>query len=216
MTVYDLTHPISSSTPVYPGSESPSLSIAATVEQEGYHETKLSFYSHTGTHMDAPAHIFRGAATLDSLSPENFAGAAYVLDCSALGKNGRISVEILREAEEAIQNADFLLLYTGWEKHWGSPTYFGSFPVLTAEASLFLAELPKLKGVGVDTVSVDLVGLPFLENHRILLGSGKLLIENMKNLGALVGKRVQFAALPLHYVNSDGAPVRAIAWEHEK
>ena len=216
MTVYDLTHAISSNTPVYPGSESPCLSIAATVEQEGYHETKLSLYSHTGTHMDAPAHIFRGAATLDSFPPESFAGAAYVLDCSALGKNGRISVEILREAEETLRSVDFLLLYTGWENHWGSPTYFAGFPVLTAEASLFLAELPKLKGVGVDTVSVDLVGLPFLENHRILLGSGKLLIENMKNLSALVGKRVQFAALPLHYVNSDGAPVRAIAWEHEK
>lgn len=216
MTVYDLTHAISSSTPVYPGSESPALSIAATVEQEGYHETKLSLYSHTGTHMDAPAHIFRGAATLDSFPPEAFAGAAFVLDCSSLGKNGRISEEMLREAEEEIRNADFLLLYSGWENHWGSPTYFGSFPVLTAEASLWLSELPRLKGVGVDAVSVDLVGLPFLENHRILLGSGKLLIENLRNLRALAGKRVQFAALPLHYIHSDGAPVRAIAWEHEK
>ena len=216
MTVYDLTYPISSSTPVYPGSESPALSIAATVEQEGYHEMKLSFYSHTGTHMDAPAHIFRGAATLDSFPPEAFAGTAYVLDCSQLGQNGRICVEMLRSAEEEIRRADFLLLHTGWEKYWGSPAYFGVFPVLTAEASLFLSELPRLKGVGVDAVSVDLVGLPFLENHRILLGSGKLLIENLKNLSALVGKRVQFAALPLHYVNSDGAPVRAIAWEHEK
>lgn len=214
MTVYDLTHAISSNTPVYPGAEEPQLSIAATVEQEGYHETKISMYSHTGTHMDAPAHIFRGAATLDSFPPSAFAGAAFVLDCSALGQNGRISPEMLHEKEEQIRNADYLLLHTGWEKLWGSTAYFDLFPVLTAEAALWLAELPGLRGVGVDAVSVDPVGLPFLENHRILLGSGKLLIENMKNLGALAGKRVQFAALPLHYVHSDGAPVRAVAWEY--
>ena len=215
MKVYDLTYAISTSMPIYPGMEAPTLSSAATVEQDGYHETKIAMYSHTGTHMDAPAHIFRGAPTLDSLPPESFAGAAYVLDCSALGQNDRISREMLLAAEEEIRNAEFLLLYTGWEKYWGSNTYLGRFPVLTAEASLWLAELPRLKGVGMDAVSLDPVGLPFLENHRILLGNGKLLIENLRNLGALAGKRVQFAALPLHYIHSDGAPVRAIAWEHE-
>ena len=216
MKVYDLTYPISSNTPVYPGGESPQYSVAATVEQDGYHETRITLDSHNGTHMDAPAHVLRGAATLDSLPPESFAGSAYILDCSHLGQNGRITEELLRSAEEQIRNAEFLLLYTGWEKYWGTSLYFGAFPVLTDDAALWLAEMRQLKGVGVDTGSVDLVGIPFLTNHRILLGSGKLLLENLRGLGAIAGKRVQFAALPLHYVHSDGAPVRAIAWKHEK
>ena len=89
MKVYDLTYAISTSMPVYPGMEAPTLSSAATVEQDGYHETKIAMYSHTGTHMDAPAHIFRGAPTLDVLPPESFAGAVYVLDCSELGQRNR-------------------------------------------------------------------------------------------------------------------------------
>ena len=215
MKVYDLTYPISTSMPVYPGMESPALTSAATVEQDGYHETRLALYSHTGTHMDAPAHIFRSAPTLDVLPPESFAGSAYVLDCAHLGENGRISLDVLKGVEEQIRRAEFLLLHTGWGKYWGSNAYFGVFPVLTAEAALWLSELPQLKGVGVDAISFDLIGLPFLENHRILLGSGKLLIENIKGLGELAGKRLQFTALPLRYVNSDGAPVRAIAWEQD-
>lgn len=216
MKVYDLTYPISSSMPVYPGSEGPCFSSAATVEQDGYHETRICIDSHNGTHMDAPAHVLRGAATLDNLPPESFAGSAYVLDCSHLGQNGSITTELLQSMEEQIRNAEFLLIYTGWDKHWGASAYFGAFPVMTPEAALWLSEMKQLKGVGVDTGSVDFVGIPFLTNHRILLGSGKLLVENLRGLGRIVGKRVQFAALPLHYVHSDGAPVRAIAWEHEK
>lgn len=216
MKVYDLTYAISVNTPVYPGGESPRFSAAATVEQDGYHETRITLDSHNGTHMDAPAHVLRGAATLDHFPPESFAGAAYVLDCAHLGQHGRIMKELLQAAEQQIRNAEFLLLYTGWEKYWGTSVYFSAFPVLTEEAALWLSEMKQLKGVGVDAGSVDLVGIPFLENHRILLGSGKLLVENLRGLGAITGKRVQFAALPLHYVHSDGAPVRAIAWEHEK
>lgn len=214
MKVYDLTHAISADTPVYPGMASPRLSPVATVERDGYHETEIVFYSHTGTHVDPPAHIFSDGITLDRLSPEVFMGSAFVLDCAQLGEGGCISPEMLREREAEIRSAEFLLLHTGWENYWGGDAYFGAFPVLTAEAATWLSMLPQLKGVGVDAISLDPMGCP-LDNHRILLASGKLLIENLKGLGELAGKRLQFAALPLHYVNSDGAPVRAIAWDME-
>ena len=48
--------------------------------------------------------------------------------------------------------------------------------------------------------------------HRIVLGAGLVIIENLTNLEQLVGRAFRFAALPLKYEDADGAPVRAVAF----
>ena len=55
MNVIELTHTIQGDMPVYPGTEKPVLTTACTIRDAGYRETILHMYSHTGTHMDAPA-----------------------------------------------------------------------------------------------------------------------------------------------------------------
>lgn len=81
MSVLDLTHTISGEMPVYPGTEKPVLTTACTIETAGYRETLLHMYSHTGTHMDAPAHMIARGRTLDSYGVEKFVGPGFVLDC---------------------------------------------------------------------------------------------------------------------------------------
>ena len=68
MRVLDLTHTIAENMPVYPGTETPIFAGANTYEKDGFKETKLTMYTHTGTHMDPPAHLFAGRTTLDALS----------------------------------------------------------------------------------------------------------------------------------------------------
>ena len=63
MKIIDLTHTISEDMPVYPGTEPPVLKPANTYEKDGFRETLLSLYSHTGTHVDPPAHLFADRAT---------------------------------------------------------------------------------------------------------------------------------------------------------
>ena len=58
MKVIDLTHTIRENMPVYPGTEPPKLSPTSSYESDGFKETLLQMYTHTGTHMDPPAHIF--------------------------------------------------------------------------------------------------------------------------------------------------------------
>ena len=55
MRVIDLTHTIKEDMPVYPGTDTPKLIPANSYEKEGFRETLLQMYSHTGTHMDPPA-----------------------------------------------------------------------------------------------------------------------------------------------------------------
>ena len=211
MKVYDLTHRVEAGMTLYPGTPAPRLQKAAQLEWDGYRETELMLFSHVGTHMDAPAHLLKEGKTLDLVSPERFLGTAFVLDVSG---SEQIALSCLTEAEE-IRAADFLLLHTGWERYWNDPRYLAGFPVLTEEAARWLAALPRLKGVGMDTLSPEPVGDTKLLNHRILLGAEKLLIENLTGLGALSGKALRFAALPLHYAEADGAPARVAAWEEE-
>ena len=81
MKVYDLTHTIKNDMPVYPGTEQPRLTTACTIEEAGYRETLLHMFSHTGTHMDAPAHMLPEGTILDSYDAEKFTGTALVVDC---------------------------------------------------------------------------------------------------------------------------------------
>ena len=84
MKVIDLTHTISEAMPVYPGTEKPKLTTVNTYSKDGFKETLIQIYSHVGTHMDPPAHIFANQKTLDQFSPEQFIGKALVIDCRDL------------------------------------------------------------------------------------------------------------------------------------
>ena len=84
MRVLDLTHTIAENMPVYPGTETPIFAGANTYEKDGFKETKLTMYTHTGTHMDPPAHLFAGRTTLDAFPASQFIGKALVIECSDL------------------------------------------------------------------------------------------------------------------------------------
>ena len=47
--------------------------------------------------------------------------------------------------------------------------------------------------------------------HRLLLGSGVLIAEQVTNLGSLAGGSVEFMFYAISIVGSDGAPARVLA-----
>ena len=206
----DLTRTITPGMPVYPGTAAPALSPAATLVRDGFRETLLTMTSHTGTHMDAPAHLLQTGSTLDTLPVCHFCGRAAVVDASSLGEGGVITAEFLRARSESLRCADFVLFYTGWEEKWGTEAYLSAYPVPDEEAARYLVSCG-LKGVGTDAIGIDAVADGRLSAHRVLLGGGLVVVENLC-LRRLVGRRdIRFFALPLKFAGSDGAPVRAVA-----
>lgn len=212
MKVFDLSHTITESMPIYPGTGPPSLTPSSTIERDGFAEKRLSLLTHTGTHLDAPAHILPGAETLDRIEPEKFCGRAVVLDFTGFS-GGEILPADLEQHRRAVAKSEFVLINTGWSRLWGRGEYFRGFPVLSPEAARWICGF-SLKGLGVDTVSVDAVGSAGFPVHGALLGSGLIIVENLTGLDSLPGAEFTFCCFPLKIEAADGSPVRAVALVH--
>ncbi len=211
MKIIDLTQKITADMPVYPGTEQPRLFVANTYEIDGFRETLLSFYSHTGTHMDAPFHLFGDRTPLDVLPVEQFVGKALVIDCRDAGEGDFIGMEYIEPVKDKADAADFLLFCTGWDKYWGEEQYFGGYPIVTMEVCQYLLDSGK-KGVGFDVIGIDPISDAELTRHKMLLSQRDIvIIENLTNLDKIGGGLFTLAALPLKYQDADGAPVRAVA-----
>ncbi|HEY3381084.1 MAG TPA: cyclase family protein [Vicinamibacterales bacterium] len=206
-TVLDLTQTIGPAMPVYPGTEPPVLRQANTVERNGFAETLLSMYSHTGTHVDAPAHMLGNAPTLDRLGVDHFVGRACVIDVSG---HTTIEASTLTRHADLVAGCSFALLHTGWSRYWGQDQYFSGFAVLSADAARWLVD-QGLLGVGFDAISADPVGADEFGNHLAFFRAGMILVENLTGLDALIGRTFLFSCLPLKFEAADGSPVRAVA-----
>ena len=212
MRIIDLTHTITENMPVYPGTEPPSLKVANTVEKDHFKETLLTMCSHTGTHVDAPAHVFAGKRTLDAFPASQFTGQALVIDCRALSAGDAITMAQLAPYGDKVQKADFLLFCLGWDKKWGTPDYFGDYPCLDDEVMALILS-GDYKGIGFDVIGLDPVHYDQLRRHKQLFAAKEIVnIENLCHLDECGDKLFQFACLPLHFEDADGAPARAIGW----
>jgi kynurenine formamidase len=205
----DLSHAISTGMAVYPGTEPPELSDWFTIDRTGFAEKKITMFSHTGTHIDAPSHILKRAKSLDQIPVSHFTGSASVLDFSKMQTDVITKQDVTRH-RPLLEKSDFILLYTGWYKKWAEEAYFNNFPVLSPEAAEWMAGF-SLKGIGVDMISVDRADTRSFPIHRIFLKKNILIIENLTALEELVNKDFMFSCFPLKIKNSDGAPVRAVA-----
>ncbi|MBN1532054.1 MAG: cyclase family protein [Spirochaetes bacterium] len=210
MKIIDLTHTMDTGMPVYPGTEPPVFTEANTVARDGFKETLMTMYSHTGTHVDCPAHILADGATTSDLTAEAFFGPGAVVDCTVIAPGGGITRELLLKHRERIAAAEFILLRTGWSRYWGSEEYFQGYPVLEEDAVEYLLGFP-IKGIGIDAISLDVTGPMELPVHRACFTRGIVFIENLTGLDALPPDGFLFSCLPLKLRDGDGSPVRAAA-----
>ena len=214
MKVLDLTHKISPGMPCYPGTEPPKFEQANTYEKDGFKETLISMYTHTGTHVDPPAHLYADRTTLDKFPASQFVGKALVIDCKDLNEGDVIDMARVRSYGDKAVQADFLLFNLGWDKRWGTDEYFKDYACIDMDVLQFLKDTAK-KGVGFDVIGLDPIPDLQLVRHNALFKDAEIInIENLKNLDLCGDDLFWFFGLPLKIDNCDGAPIRAIAfWE---
>ncbi|HWR24783.1 MAG TPA: cyclase family protein [Methanosarcina sp.] len=202
--IIDITTPISPSMNVFPGDPQPSIEMICTLEKEGCALSRLSFGSHTGTHVDAPSHILNKGLTVDKLELESLMGRALVLDFTSF--SGTLTANIL---EKSFQNAGFpedlsiLLLKTeNLSQKQNNPVY------LEKGAASWIVE-KGFKAIGIDSFSVDDLHSGSLPVHHILLSRNVNIIECLEFSSVEPGIYF-FLCLPLKIEACDGAPARAL------
>ncbi|MFC3958268.1 cyclase family protein [Halovivax cerinus] len=219
MVTYDLSQQIRDGMPVYPGDPTSTVRPLATVPDDGYRVTGLELDSHTGTHVDAPAHMLETGRSIDEYDPATFRFAALVADLAPLASRASITAEQLRRAVApcSLDGVDLLVIRTGWDDHWGSDRYF-DHPSLTADAAAQIVDWGCHVGVdapSVDPTPTDRAGADDPDGypaHQILFEADRLIVENLRGLDRLpTGESFVVHAYPLPIARGDGAPVRAVA-----
>lgn len=195
--------------------ETVKITPMGTLEEVGRNTHSLTFGSHTGTHMDAPAHFMSGGKTIEHLDLDKICGEVQILDYSHKQQGTMITMEDL----ENIHVTPRMLFRFGWYKHWKTEQYYKEFPCFSKEAMIFLLE-GGLEVLALDTPSPDgfqgIASRTDSENHKILLEKNVVIIEYLTNTFQLdLDKKYDLIALPLKIQGSDGSPSRVIAIERD-
>ena len=237
--VIDITVPISPSTRVFPGDPKPSIKSVYTLEVDGCAVSKLSFGSHTGTHVDAPSHILKDGKPVDNLELEGLIGRAVILDFSS--KTGALSVDILEPVFRDVgshEGITVLLLKTknpGFRTAPGAGVDLNDTDTRQAEdsgnrkngengefdESVYLEESAAtwivnngFTTVGIDSFSVDSLASENLPAHHILLSNRVNIVECL-DLSPVEAGNYFFICMPLKIVGCDGAPARAVLLQEQ-
>lgn len=155
---------------------------------------------HTGTHVDAPVHFFRGGNGIDDLLLDDLIGPARVVhfpDASI------ITAQDLARAE--IAPGERILLRTRNSTYWTSDTFVEDYTHLDTSAARALAE-QRVRMIGIDYLSIG-GGEDGPEVHRILLSAGIIIVEGLDLSGVPAG-HYDVVCLPIKIAGGDGAPAR--------
>ena len=219
--VIDLTHLITPDVRVWDYSCGFNAELTGDYGNGGFRGYRYSMRSCLGTHMDSPAHCIEGAADCSTLDIKNCVVPAIVIHLDEKAHEDYcISTEDILDFEEKngmIQPGSLIFFNTGWAKRWNDPVKFRNeksdgvphFPYLSEQAAQLLLDR-SIVGIGVDTFSPDAFYLPPLV-HKLLLGAGKYIIENVANLESMPVTGAFVIALPLKINEGTESPIRLVA-----
>lgn len=212
----DLSHPIVSGRPGYPGLPIPRVEpwrthAASRADYDGQAEfeiTRLFFVGNTGTSLDSPRHRFAAAPDIAALPLDRIADLpGRTVDLA----DGRLDPTALPD-----DLADAAVLFrTRWDRYWGTEAYWGGAPSLARPVAERLVALG-VALVGIDGPNVDDRSDPARPAHTLLLGAGIPVVEHLRGLESLPGTGFRFFAVPAPVRDAATMPVRAFARVDER
>lgn len=209
MRAVDLTHAFSNGMPVFPGLPEPSFDPIATVEADGYAMTSYRMLNHIGTHVDAPAHQIAGGDSLDDIGLDRLVTDAVTIDVSHRDPHGAVTLAELEPQLDRVRPGDIVLFYSDNARNYGTDAYWTGWSYPDAEAARALIDRG-VSAVGFDGPSADPVDSTTFDLHRVWLGAGRMILENVNNLD-LLPARVPIVVAPMKVAAANGAPARIFA-----
>lgn len=218
--IIDLTHSLTSDIPSFDGDCCFSLHIAVDYKDcestNLFRVQKIEAKAGAGTHMDAPAHCFPKSKTIEALDLANLVTECIIIRVDDEANETYVvmpdAIKKFEEQHGKIEPNTFVIFYTGWDKYWGTPKKYRNdlqFPSVHEETAKLLLKRD-VAGIGIDTLSPDAGGKDY-PVHRVILGSGKYLVENVANAEKVPPTGAKIMIMPMKIKDGTEAPIRMIA-----
>jgi kynurenine formamidase len=232
--IVDLSMPVHADMLTFPRVPPPALCVYETHEEFAerigaaeYGVTSLTASNlvvvndHVGTHCDARRHIVPEAGGADTIPLDWCVSDGVLLDFrSAESGHGITAVEVEAELQRIgyePKERDIVLIHTGAGAYNTEERYRTDHPGMTAEATKWLIERG-VRMMGIDAITFDppvwamFERRQFWEAHRVMWEHEYWHLENLMNLEQ-IGRAhgFQLCVLPVKWVGTTAAPVRAIA-----
>lgn len=210
--IFDLSVSLKSGMPAWPSSDQIRIDPVGTVLKDGYTAESMSIPSHTGTHVDAPAHFVNEAMTVDEIPLDTLIGPGYCIRPKFSGNE--INAGDFAKVWSPEYDNKIILINTGWDrKRAFSREFQYEFPGLGEDAIQFFTE-HMVKVIGIDTLGIEPYSHSDFRVHKGLLALEIPFIEDLAGLDQLEeGKEYLVAALPLKIRKGSGCMARVVAME---
>lgn len=181
------------------------VSIKATKEFATDHvrEHLVQLGTHSGTHIDAPAHFLEKGKTISGIDLENCIGKAFVVDCTNV-----VNCIMRADLQDQVpQGVTRLLLKTTNSFLNEEAVFEKEFVSLDRSAAQWIVDQ------GIELVGIDYLGIekadPSHATHSILLSHEVVIVEGLR-LKAVEAGWYELLCLPLSIPEAEATPARAL------
>jgi kynurenine formamidase len=223
--VIDLTHVLFEGFPTYDGSKWFSMESPITWAKDKLNINRWTLMEHTGTHMDAPFHFSENGMTVDQIPITDLVVPLVVLNIVARASDDPDAVvtpddiKAWESRNGPIPEGACVAMNSGWHRLLDSPKFTGAdgagkyhTPGFHAETAQLLMKDRSVKGIGVDTLSLDPgIKLGEFPVHYAWLTSGRWGVECLANLDAVPEKGAWLVVGGPKVRGGTGGPSRVMA-----
>ncbi len=205
MSYIDISLPLHNQTVTWPGEN---LSIETQPPStDGIVVSRLNLWSHTGTHIDAPAHMIPNTKTVDQIPWEKLIGPCQIFTIKSAAPEITLSdfnyKKVIPRSRILFKTKNSKLLEAGKFKE--------DYTCLSVDVARFLADR-EIWLVGIDYLSIEAYNSPNYPVHKMLLEKEIVILEGLY-LEHVPKGEYELYCLPLSLYQADGAPCRAMLKE---
>lgn len=207
--------------------------VFAGMTEKGYWYSSANFSAseHGGTHADAPVHFAQNGRTMGQIPIEEWIGPAVRLDVRVQCAKDRdylltmADVQAWEERHGRIPAASWVIMYTGvgtrhypdrlkvlgTDKSGKDAVAELHFPGFSPEVAEWLIRKRGIRGIAIDTPSIDRGQSKDFAVHRVVCGLDRLILENIARCDRLPDSGATLYVIPMMIDKGTGAPARVFA-----
>lgn len=221
----DLTHELWDMFPTYFGQQQLFYDQKFNYAEHKFNLFELRINEHTGTHLDAPLHFSEDGRSVAEIPVEDLVCPLAVIDIrakAAENADAQVTPDDIKawtDAHGDLPEGACVAMLSGWGAHVADDKFRNvgedgktmHFPGFHIEAAQMLMEASSVKGIAVDTLSLDFGPSPDFAVHYAWLPSGRWGLECVANLESLPASGATIVVGAPKIRGGTGGPSRVFA-----